>query len=456
MTKRQMKTLEASMKRLTVWTFLFVLAFAGTAWSVPQIMTEYGDQTPWLGTDINAMGGTGSALYRGGMSNIFNPAFLAKEKSNRLDAGLSLDQEHEDRFQPLFDTFNSKVTDVAISSNRHHYWQTGFGLALHDPTAGLPITVGLSLADRYAYSYTFEEEVRNPDPSRDPAFPRDGILENRIRKVTGTLRAFSLGVGADVMDGLSFGGAVHYAFGTRTEIQNRDLHYSELEGVDGRFEQEMSGVNFTVGLRGKISERVEVGLAYESPLTASGTWNLNYHEAYLDTSMNETIEDQFKDSYYRYPQIFRGGFTFYPRTDPHTVFTIELEYVPWQKFEQNLGEGRTSDVEIEQPNLEKTVDVRIGLEHTFYNGIPMRFGFRHFESYMDKDANSTVFTGGTGFPIGTGLVAVSVEIMKITSFQEHQFPYPEDPEDPTMYPVEDEARVEDTRFRLGVSYTVNW
>ncbi len=456
MTKRQTKTLEASMKRLTVWTCLLVLAYAGTAWSVPQIMTEYGDQTPWLGTDINAMGGTGSALYRGGMSNIFNPAFLAKEKSNRLDAGLSLDQEHEDRFQPLFDTFDNKVTDVAIASNRHHYWQSGFGLAFRDPIIGLPITFGLSLADRYAYSYTFDEEVRNPDTSRDSPSPRDAILENRTRKVTGTLRALSFGVGADVLDWLSFGGAVHYAYGTRTETQNRNLHYSDLDGVDSRFEQEMSGVNFTLGLRGKVSERLELGLAYESPLTASGTWSLDYHEAYVDPASNITFEDHFTDSYYRYPQIIRGGFTFFPQTDPRTVFTVELEYVPWEEFEQSLAGGTTPDAELEQPNLEKTVDARVGLEHTFYNGIPMRFGFRHFTSYADKEANSTIFTGGTGFPIGSGLVGISVEIMKITSFQEHQFPYPEDPSDPTRFPVDEEARVEDTRFRIGVSYTVNW
>ena len=85
MTNRQSNTLEASMLRLTVLTCLLLLAVAGPAWSVPQIMTEYGDQMPWLGADINAMGGTGAALYRGGMSNIFNPAFLATAKSHRLD-----------------------------------------------------------------------------------------------------------------------------------------------------------------------------------------------------------------------------------------------------------------------------------------------------------------------------------------------------------------------------------
>ena len=132
-----------------------------------------------------------------------------------------------------------------------------------------------------------------------------------------------------------------------------------------------------------------------------------------------------------------------------------------KKFEQNLGEGISGDADLEDADLEAAdledvVDFRVGLEHKFYNGVPIRFGFRHFTNYVDKDANSTIFTGGTGFPIGTGLVAVSVEIMKITSFQEHQFPYPENPDGSSSFPVEDEARVEDTRFRIGVSYTVNW
>ena len=52
------------MKRLTVWTILLVLAVAGPAWSAPQINTEYGDQMPWLGADINAMASTGAAAAR--------------------------------------------------------------------------------------------------------------------------------------------------------------------------------------------------------------------------------------------------------------------------------------------------------------------------------------------------------------------------------------------------------
>ena len=199
-----------------------------------------------------------------------------------------------------------------------------------------------------------------------------------------------------------------------------------------------------------VSERVEVGFAYENPLTAKGTWNLAHYEQFDDSANNVDLEDNYKDSYYRYPQILRGGLTFYPQTDPRTVFTADLEYNPWQKFEQNLGEGSEVEIELEDANLEKVYDVRIGLEHTFYNGVPLRFGFRHFTAYSDDEAHATVFTGGTGVPLGSGLIGVSLELRKITSVQEHQFHYPDG------FYTDPVARVEDTRFRVGVSYTVNW
>ena len=78
----------------------FLLAGVLPASAVPALMTDYGDQFAWRGAEINGMGGTGSALYRGGLSTIYNPAFLVDEESVRLDVGFSLDQEHEDPHLP--------------------------------------------------------------------------------------------------------------------------------------------------------------------------------------------------------------------------------------------------------------------------------------------------------------------------------------------------------------------
>ncbi len=39
-------------------------------------------------------------------------------------------------------------------------------------------------------------------------------------------------------------------------------------------------------------------------------------------------------------------------------------------------------------NLQDTFDVRIGLEHRFYNNMPLRFGFRRFDSYLDRETGT--------------------------------------------------------------------
>ena len=422
------------------------LAVAAPAGAVPQIMTAYGDQMPWVQAEINAMGGSGTALYRGGLSNIYNPAFLSVETSWRLDAGFSLDQEHEDRFQPLFDTFNSWVTDAAIASNREHYWQTGFALAKRVLEGERPLSVGLSLTDRYPFQYRFWEELRNPSPFYGDV-ARDQVIERREREVTGTLRDLSLGVGWTVDDIFSVGAAAHYAFGTRKEVRTvRD--YVDLDG-DQSYNQvakkKLDGVNFTLGVRGLVSERVELGLAWESQLAATGDLETTYYDAATDTATFTS-----EHAYLRYPNRYRAGLTFFPRTDPRTVFTIEVELVEWSEMADSEIPGYDNP-----QNFNDGKDVRIGLQHTFYNGAPLRFGFRHFDSYADKESTVSVFSTGVGVPYGDGMFSASVELSKVTGYLAHQFPYPDDYFG-DQYEADPTARVEDTRFRFGVSYNVSF
>jgi len=130
-----------------------LVAAIGPAAADPALHTRYGDPATSLSAEIDAMAGTGTALYRGGFSNVLNPAMLAAgPDETRVDGALSLSQAHEDRFIPLFDTFNSWVTDTAIATNRHHYFGTGFGVARRLPVAWRPVTAALSLTDRYSFA----------------------------------------------------------------------------------------------------------------------------------------------------------------------------------------------------------------------------------------------------------------------------------------------------------------
>ncbi len=439
---------KAMTSALAALALLGLLVSAVPAGAVPQIMADYGDQMGWRGADINAMGGTGVALYRGAISNIYNPAMLTSGPSDgRLDISLSMDQEHEDRFQPLFDSFDSWVTDAAIASNRNHYWQTGFGIAGAPMGEKTPIRAALSLVDRYPFQYTFNEELRNPSSfypdSGEPA--RDQIIEMREREVSGTLRTLSLGIGADVDDEISIGMAVHYAFGTREEVNTLRDFVTEDNSYHNTATQEMNGLNFSLGVRGKISDRIEIGLAWESQLATTGDYSTSNYDAGLDVTTEESWS-----GYLRYPNIFRGGLTFTPQTDPRTTFTMEMEYMAWSELADSENPGYDNP-----QNLSDTIDVRIGLEHRFYNGMPLRFGFRHFDSYYDAEASSSVFSAGSAFIIGKGEIGVSMELGKLTTIQPHQFPYP-DEYFGDNYTSDPQARVEDTRFRIGVSYTQNF
>lgn len=426
----------------------FLLACVLPAAAVPEIMSGYGDQMAWRGAEINGMGGTGAAMYRGGLSNIYNPAFLTDEESVRVDGGFSLDQEHEDRFVPLFDSFDSWVTDAAIASNRFHYWQAGFGIAQRLNTDGRPVTVGLSLTDRYPYQYNFYEEVRNP--SFYPVEERDFLIEARELEVSGTMRNLSFGTGLELHERFSIGAAVHYAFGKRTETISLSDNWEEDGSYRTEETMDLEGYNFTVGVKGSLNDRVDVGFAWESQLYANGDTDGEMYFANGDSAAT-TLSIALDDTYYRYPNIFRGGLTFYPRTDPKTVFTMELEYIPWHEMADSRYPGYDNP-----RNLEDTKDVRIGLEHTFYNGMPLRFGFRHSNSYLDRDASVSFFTAGVGVPYGTGMFSASVELGKVTSVQEHIFPYDPADEFGSAYTADPEARVEDTRFRVGVGYTLNY
>ena len=427
---------------------LAMIAAACPAAAAPQIMSDYGDQMPWYSTEINAMGGTGAALYRGGISNILNPAFLAEETSYRLDLGLSLDQEAEDRFQPLFDSFDNYVADAAIASNRQQYWQTGFGFAARVLQERFPMTVAVSLTDRYPFGYTFDEELRSPFIHNDPT-ERDQILEDRVYEVSGTLRDLSLGVGLDLGERFSLGAAMHYAFGTRKVVARvRDQHIplgEDDRSYRNETEFDLSGVNWTLGLRGQLNERVEVGIAWESQLSADGTFSDSRHTATPDTTIMSEYE-----GYYRYPNSYRAGLTFRPRTDPRTTFSLEVEYKPWSEMADSEHPGYDNP-----RNLADVTDVRVGLEHLFYNGMPLRFGFRYLESYADKEASASVFSAGLGMPFGDGMFSFSLELSKITSIQDHIFGYPDDYLG-DAYLADPQARVEDTRFRLGAGYKLNF
>jgi len=412
-----------------------LVAGVGPAAADPALQTRYGDPATSLSAEIDAMAGTGTALYRGGFSNVLNPAMLtAGPDRTRVDASLSLAQAHEDRFIPLFDTFTSYVTDTAIATNRHHYFGSGFALTHRLPIVGKPVTTALSLTDRYSFAYDFSEQIRDPDSY---ASPRDAVLQERAVEIDGALRALSGGAAVELGPRVSLGAAAHYAFGSRDQtrrVRNYETPASSLLENSGF---DMEGLNFTLGARVHVDERLELGLTYETPLKVTGhSLTETFYGAYPD-SVNYVAGSTGVD----YPRAWRAGLAYRPRSAPRTIFTVDAAWREWSDLNDSRLAGDNPLL------LQDALDVSIGVEHRFYNGLPVRFGFRRLDAYDDREVGASFFTAGVALNAGGGELSVSAALSKQTSVREHWFAYP------SGYVVEQQARVEDTLFRLGVGWS---
>ena len=414
---------------------LLVLIMNLPAVAVPQVETIYGGQSPWYSAELNAQGNTGAASGRGGYSNVLNPAGLAWSTGLNVDLGLFMVRHEEDRFMPVYDTFESRVIDMAIASNQNTWLGGGFGLALRNPR--LPVVVGVSLVERYPFRYLFEEEIRDPNTFSSP---RDRIIEERRYEVTGALRTLSLGLAGLLLDErLAVGASLHYAFG------DHDQRWLVRDNVgngsyDNRWDWQKRGFNATFGLQGKLSDRLTLGVAYETRLEVDGDHMIS---SYRDTM---TVPEEFSSQQsMRYPDYWRAGLAFYPRSDPRTIFTADVVYSDWAKIDDSRFEPE--DLDLVRSALQDVIDVRIGIEHTFYNQARLRFGFRRFESYADRDGGNSIFSAGAGWPLALGQLSFSLELNKIQSTLTHIFAYPEG------YYAQDVARVDDNRLRFGCSWS---
>ena len=391
--------------------------------------TVYGSDDIFLSAEIAATAGTGVAVNRGGYGTIFNPATITAGEKARFDSSASLAQDHENRFAPLFDSFGSFVTDTAIASNRNHYWNGSAALATKISDK---IAFGASIANRYDWSYDFAEDMRNSDSSGSPEFPRDSILERRAYSVGGALRDLSAGLSYELTPDLSVGAALHYLFGTQTGVMSSRFFQVPANSYSYESDNDVEGISASYGFLYSANERLSIGASYEPAYDIDGE-QVNY--------TTESIEVLSSESTVNYPGRYRAGFAFFPQTDPRTTFTAEFIFTPWSELEDSRVEG--------DQRLEDTFDVRVGVEHMFYNGSPLRFGFRHTDVATDNEVSRSSFTMGTGLEFGPGSFSFSVELSKMTSSQDHVFGY----EAYDDFYAPGNTRVEDTRFRLGAGYT---
>jgi hypothetical protein len=409
------------MRRLTVLLLALALAGAlprGAAHAASFLDRPYGTPEAGLSVRERAMGGAGMVLGNGAYSLAGNPAALALARGSRVQMTAGLSRLSENRFVPLFDTFDSYVDEAAIAVNDHQYPSMNGGVTW-DPGRWRGLVLAAGVLERLDPRYDYYDERRTTATT-------DQIVSERYIRTRGVLRTVSLGGAMPAFGGTTFGVAVHRYQGT---IEDRDALVARASGVTGVVTaraRRLSGTSVSVG--GTWSEkRFALGLAYE---TAP-----RLHDDYTIWQNDSIVSAPQSSATLRLPQRWMVGGTYRPRNTLRTTFAVDAVYTPWSKMIDPLYADE---------RCLSTWDVRFGLEHVYYNTLPGRIGFRYTRSYETREADRAAFTFGIGYRLDRIGFDLAGEVGKRESRQEPL--WPRDEQGPAVGAGRD--RVEDTTVRL--------
>jgi hypothetical protein len=419
--------------------FLVICTLAPAAGASTFLDTHFGTPQGAASARSLALGSTGISLHTGSEALFFNPAVLVPPSGRvALDASFGVSQTSEDRLVPLFDSFQSFTDETIVALNRNTYAGASGGAVWRLP-GEWPMAIGAGVFERFDFDYDYFEEFRDPNSQ---SMPRDRILQNREFDVDGRLRTLSAGYAAEIVRDVQLGASIHRWTGEVTSV-TRIEDFTNGNRPFGSVEMDLEGWGYSVGGWGRIGERVGVGASFEGPVTLEGTRIARREGA---GSLPDSIVAGSAAAEVDYPGTLRFGATYHPRNALRTTFAIEMERRFWEELDRPVT-GVLGDTVV----VRDTWDLRVGLEHVFYNGLPVRFGFRYLENYADAESERAIFSAGVGYRIGGFAVDVTGLYHRQTSRQEFLF----DPSYLSFQAPESLEKVEDSvvQFVLGVSRT---
>jgi long-subunit fatty acid transport protein len=147
-----------------------------------------------------------------------------------------------------------------------------------------------------------------------------------------------------------------------------------------------------VGVWGRVDQRVDLGVSYEGAFTVDGTREVGRSSGRggIDSTQTSTSSQKID-----YPGTLRFGLVYHPRNRLRTTFAVDLERRFWESLDEPVVGAFGDSVDARD-----TWDFRIGLEHLFYNDLPVRFGFRYLENYADSESERSIYSAGIGYQVG--------------------------------------------------------
>jgi long-subunit fatty acid transport protein len=302
------------------------------------------------------------------------------------------------------------------------------------------MTLAAGVYERYDLDYDYYEEVRDPDVFSSP---RDALLSERTIAVEGLLRSVTAGYGAEIFGPIRLGFSAHYYFGN-VDMTRKETDYPANTSETMTIQRDLDGWGWTVGAQGIVNDHLDLAVSYEGAFSVSGAHRLQE----TDTSQSQPVlQDVTTQESIDYPGTLRFGATYRPQNRLRTTFSAEGVWRDWSNLKDSF---RTTVLE-DTFSLRDTWDLRLGLEHVFYNGMPLRFGFRYLENYADTEAKRSIYSAGLGYVFAGTRFDVTALYHRQTSRQPFLF----DPSRPGFPAPNSDVKVEDSVLQLvfGINRT---
>jgi hypothetical protein len=353
--------------------------------------------------------GMGSQVFQGsaksgGMGEVFqltestplsltlNPSLIARSDKLAAYGSYRFMMVEENWSLPVHDSFDALLGYETYAHNRNVYHDGDLSFS----TGALPQAAGLAFAIGYVpafdFNYEFHEEVRDRNSQAEPL---DKLIADAFLESEGMIRSVSLGGAGGYGERFFLGLGVDYLFGdydVTVRLANMDANKlpcweaAPRETAEVFSASDLSGARFRVGATYVVNKRVELAATY----TGSAELDGEYSSSGGFGAYSPWGDGDGKSFKLKYPASAGFGISYRPRNELRTVVEADVRFTQWSKAENQA---------LEELVLDDIYEWFIGVEHIFYNGHPLRFGFNYRPSPADKEAAQAAVTAGSGFDL---------------------------------------------------------
>ena len=398
-----------------------------------------------------SLGGNALALEKSPLAGLNNPAAMySRDEAFTLYANLNLATFTERRSFPVQDSFGDFIAENDYVSSRFSKMEGD--VAIYYAQKGFTASGGWYTLENYAYDY--REEIRSDMGSG--AYYRDPLAGLHLINFSGLVHGLNVALAHDIGERFALGYAFTQLYGSGIEegygvvpILNDNKLSSQDTTYFPASPQGFRGNMVNLGLTAQITPRLQAGIH----TNLQGTYFMRGTSmiAQMDSAMLVPVYSPDPDSLYdvavHRPSTYSLALRYIPANELKTTLYAQLDLNGWGAYSMHFYDSADSLVHAFEPGYAANLTVSAGVEHVFFTGMPLRFGFVFQQSPINREMDRTVIHLGSGWISERVTLDVGVAIYQNMYRYDDLFPVTGEGR-----AVRDKVKESSVRTHLSLSY----